>query len=51
MSGGNSPFAWRMRLVNRLGRLELVCARQQVDGHGAGRLAVKTSEGVVVLRA
>ena len=39
------------RLVDRLGGLELVCARQQIDGHRAGRLAVEPSEGVVVLRA
>ena len=38
-------------VVDRLGRLELVGARQQVDGHRAGRLAVEPAEGVVVLRA
>ena len=51
MSGGNSAFAWRHRFVDRLGGLELVCARQQVDGHRAGGLAVEPSKGVVVLRA
>ena len=39
------------RRVDRLGRLELVGAGQQVDRHRAGRLAVQPPEGVVVLRA
>ena len=49
--GGEQRFRLVQRLVDRFGGLELVCARQQINGHRAGRLAVEPSKGVVVLRA
>ena len=45
------PLRLAQGFVDRFGGLELVCARQQIDGHRAGWLAVEPAEGVVVLRA
>jgi hypothetical protein len=50
MSGGKK-LSPPHRLVDRLGGLELVRAREEVDGHRARGLAVEAAERVVVLRA
>ena len=49
--GREQRFRVLQRFVDRLGGLELICARQQIDGHRAGGLAIQPSKGVVVLRA